>query len=345
MRNKDLGLIKENTVIMDIGDVDGAKMYPMLYRMLAARPDVVRTGATSIGIGEGQGFMGDRFEFNGKEAGVIEYPVDTSFIQVLGIHLLAGRAFRGDISTDTSGAVVINEYLARNELGMSPDKAVGQRFFNKRENRYRTVIGVVKDFNFEKLDRKIRNQLFFSPADFHPSQVYVRLRGGDPSATLAAMQKVWRQFVPDLPFRYSFLDENLDRWYKDEARWRNIVGWAGGISVFLACLGLFGLAALTAVNRIKEIGIRKVLGASVAEIVELLMSGFLRLVLLAALIASPLAWYFMHKWLQQWAYRIDMGWWIFAATALVAAGIAALTIGVQAFRAARVNPVKNLRSE
>jgi len=345
MRNKDLGLIKDNTVVMNIDDVDGSKIYPILHRTLAGRPDVLGIGATQIGIGEGQGFMGERFEINGKDASVIEYPVDTAFIKVLGVRLLAGRSFRGDISTDTSGAVVINEHMAINELGMTPEKAIGQQFFNKRQNRYKTVIGVVKDFNFEKLDRKMRNQMFFAPADFNPRQVYVHLRGGDPSAALAAMQAVWRQFVPDLTFRYSFLDDNLDRWYKNETRWRDIVGWAGGISVFLACLGLFGLAALTAINRIKEIGIRKILGASIPEIVQLLMSGFLRLVLLASLIASPLAWYFMNKWLQQWAYRINMGWWIYAATALIAAGIAALTIGVQAFRAARTNPVKNLRTE
>lgn len=345
MRSKDLGLIKENTVVMDLGDVDGSKIYPVIYRTLAARPDVLSIGATQIGIGEGQGFMGERFEINGKDASVIEYPVDTSFIQTLGVHLLAGRSFRGDLATDTSGAVVINEHMATNELGLTPAKAVGQQFFSKRQNRYKTVIGVVKDFNFEKLDRKMRNQLFFAPADFKAGQVYIRLRGGDPSAALASMAAVWKSNVPDLPFRYSFLDENLDRWYKNEARWRDIAGWAGAISVALACLGLFGLAALTAINRIKEIGIRKILGASVAEIVQLLMTGFLRLVLAASLIASPLAWYFMNKWLQQWAYRIEMGWWIYAATALVAAGIAALTIGVQAFRAARANPVKNLRTE
>jgi putative ABC transport system permease protein len=171
------------------------------------------------------------------------------------------------------------------------------------------------------------------------------LRPGDPTATLAAIDAAWKKAVPQLPLRYSFLDEDLDRYYKAEARWRDIVGCAGGVSIFLACLGLFGLAALTAVNRVKEIGIRKVLGASVMEIMQLLIAGFLKLVLLASLIASPLAWYFMNKWLQQFAYRTDVGWWAFAATALAAVSIAAVTIGAQAFKAAAANPAKNLRTE
>jgi len=151
--------------------------------------------------------------------------------------------------------------------------------------------------------------------------------------------------VPDLPFRYYFLDENLDKFYQSEVRWRNIMAWAGGISIFLACLGLFGLASLAAANRVREIGIRKILGASVTEIVRLLTGGFLQLVLLAFLIASPVVWYLMHQWLQKFAYRIDIGWTIFAFTALLALGIAFLTIGLQAYRSARANPAKNMRIE
>jgi putative ABC transport system permease protein len=183
------------------------------------------------------------------------------------------------------------------------------------------------------------------PAQFQPKKFFVRVRGGDPSESLAAIGGSWKNAVPDLPFRYYFLDENLDRFYQSEVRWRNIMACAGGISIFLACLGLFGLASLAAANRVREIGIRKILGASVTEIVRLLTGGFVRLVLLAFLIASPVAWYFMHRWLRDFAYRIDIGWTIFAVTAVLAVGIAFFTIGVQAFRAARANPVKNMRTE
>src|SRR5258706_9609265 len=140
-------------------------------------------------------------------------------------------------------------------------------------------------------------------------------------------------------------DENMDHFYKSESRWSSIVGWAGGISIFLACLGLFGLAALAAVNRTKEIGIRKVLGASLSGIVGLLSKDFLKLVVIALVIASPLAWYFMHNWLQGFAYRINIGWYVFAITGIVAVLIALLTISLQAIKAAVAKPVKSLRSE
>jgi putative ABC transport system permease protein len=266
-------------------------------------------------------------------------------MQVIGMRLLAGRSFSSDRSLDTAGAVVVNETLVKNDLGLTPAESNGVQFKGMFGEGRKTIIGVVKDFNFEKLTRHVRAQLFFMPRDFQPERIFIHLRAGDPTAALSAIQAAWKSAVPGLPLRYSFLDEDLDRYYKAEARWRDIIGCAGGISIFLACLGLFGLAALTATNRVKEIGIRKVLGASVTEIIQLLIAGFLKLVLLASLVASPLAWYFMNKWLQQFAYRIEPGWWIFAATGLAAVCIAAVTIAVQAFRAASANPVKNLRTE
>jgi putative ABC transport system permease protein len=159
------------------------------------------------------------------------------------------------------------------------------------------------------------------------------------------LQSAWKSFVPDYPFKYSFLDVDLDRFYKSEEKWSSIVGWAGSISIFLACLGLFGLAALAAVNRTKEIGIRKVLGASVPVIVRLLSKDFLILVIIALLIASPVAWYFMNKWLLDYAYRIDISWWVFAITGFTTVIIAFITISFQAVKVAVANPVTSLRSE
>jgi putative ABC transport system permease protein len=183
------------------------------------------------------------------------------------------------------------------------------------------------------------------PSDYTPRKFFVRIQAGDPSEALSKLQSAWKSIVPDFPFEYSFLDEDLNRFYKSEEKWSDIVGWAGGISIFLACLGLFGLAALAAVNRTKEIGIRKVLGASVSVIVRLLSKDFLKLVIIALIIASPIAWYFMDKWLQDYAYRIDIGWWVFAVTGIVAVLIAFATIGFQAIKAAVANPVESLRTE
>jgi putative ABC transport system permease protein len=343
LRSRDLGLIKENTIVVKAEDADAKKAYTLFRQALQSHKEIIGIAASELGLGEGEGQMGDGFDFNGQQGGVIEYPVDTAFINVMGMRLLAGRNFNAAITADTVSSVIVNESLLRVDMGLSPEAAIGRRL--KGHDGYKTIIGVVKDFNFEPLNQQVRPQLFFMPAQLQPGRFFVRVRGGDPSQTLADIHATWKKIVPDIPFRYSFLDEDLDRFYKAEARWRDIIGCAGVISIFLACLGLFGLAALSAANRIKEIGIRKVLGASVPEIVRLLSGGFLRLVVLASLIASPLAWYAMNKWLQGYAYRIDIGWWIFAVTGILALAIAFMTIGLQAARAAKSNPVKSLHSE
>jgi putative ABC transport system permease protein len=328
-------------------DVDAAKGYELLRTALAADPQVVGVTASELGLGQGRGMMNEMYELNGVVSSVIVYPVATNFLSVMGLHLLAGRGFDPAITSDTVGNVVVNETLVSNYLGVTPAEAVGKQFKspNGGPQQYHTIIGVVRDFNFERLNQKVRPQLFYVPAQLDPRDYFIHLRGGDPTATLTAISKFWKDFAPDVPLRTSFLDEDLDRFYKSEMRWGNIIAAAGGISIFLACMGLFGLAALAAINRIKEIGIRRVLGASGFEIVGLLTGDFLRLVVVASLIASPLAWYIMNKWLQHFAYRIEIGGSIFALTALSALGIAYITIGVQAWRAARINPVKNLRTE
>ena len=346
MRSKNLGLIKDNTFVINADDANKQIDYRRFREALASRRDVRGITASVVGLGEGKGEMGYGFDFNGKKMGVIIYPVDDHFIPVMGMRVIAGRNFNPALASDTISAMIVNETLVRDDLGVTPEQAIGMQCVSKGRNRLqKTIIGVVRDFNFEPLNRKVRAQAFLMPASFVPSAYFVHLAGGNPGAAIAAAEKVWKQMVPDAPFRYSFLDEDLDRFYKSEARWGSIVASAGVISIFLACLGLFGLAALAAANRIKEIGIRKVLGASTGEIVRLLTGGFLRLVVLAALIASPMAWLVMNRWLRDFAYRISIGWTVFAITAFVAMGIAFVTIAVLAVRTAKGNPVDSLRSE
>jgi putative ABC transport system permease protein len=344
MRSRDLGLIKENTIAVRLRDVDPLQTFSRLKLALAADHSVMGVTASEMKIGD-QSQMGDLYDFDGALNGVIEYPVEAGFIPVMGMRLLAGRNFNPAIHSDTVGNVIVNETLVRNEFGLTPEAAIGKRFMDGHRTQYKTIIGVTADFNFESLTRKVRNQMFTMPAQFRPGFAYVHLRGSDPRPTIETLGALWRRIAPELPFEYSFLDTDFDNFYRSETRWGNIIACAGGISIFLACLGLFGLAALAAANRLKEIGIRRVLGASPMEIVGLLTGGFLPMVMVAALVASPLAWYFMNKWLQNFAYRTDIGWATFGLTALVALGIAYLTIGVQAFRAARVDPAENLRME
>jgi putative ABC transport system permease protein len=209
----------------------------------------------------------------------------------------------------------------------------------------KTIIGISHNFNFEDLSHKIRPQIFYRPAQIAPSRIFVRLQAGDPGGKLAMLRNTWKKLAPDAPFEYHFLDEKFDNFYKNEARWSAIAGWAGGISIFLACLGLFGLAALAAVNRTKEIGIRKIMGATVTQVVSLLSKDFIKLIAIALVIASPLAWYFMQGWLQAYEWRIQITWWVFALAGLFTVLVAVTTVSLQAIKAAQANPVKSLRSE
>ncbi len=344
MRSKNPGFNKDNIVMVDAEGTDTRKVYPLFKQALAQRPEIIAVAGSELGLGAGTGWSMTGFNYNGKSKNVYEYFIDHDFIKLMGLQLIAGRNFNPAINDDTVTAVIVNEALVK-DLGWTNQTAIGQQLKGYSETKTPVVIGVVKNFHFRPFGEKIEPQLFQSFSNYAPYKYFVRINAGDPKAAMNAMKKAWTTAVPDLPFKYDFLDESLNRFYKAEARWSSVAGWAGGISIFLACLGLFGLAALAAINRTKEIGIRKVLGASVSAIVSLLSKDFLKLVIIALIIAIPLAWYFMHNWLQDFAYRINIGWYVFAITGIVAISVALITVSFQAIKAAVANPVKSLRTE
>ena len=344
MRSSNPGFNKENLVVVDADGTDPKKVYPLFKQSVLKQPFVLGVAASDMGIGEGQGWSSAGFDYNGKSKNVFEYFIDNDYLKVMGMEVIAGRNFDPHIASDTISSVIVNETLVK-DFGWTVKDAVGQKLTGYQEKLTPEVIGVVKDFHYRPFSEKVAPQQFHQFAGYPPRKFFVRIKPGDPSGALASLTATWKSIVPELPFRYSFLDDNLNKFYKSEVRWSNIVGWAAGISIFLACLGLLGLASLAAVNRIKEIGIRKVLGASVSGIVALLSKDFLKLVLLAFIIATPLAWYFMNKWLQDFAYRINISWWIFVSAGVAALLIALITVSLQAIKAAIANPVKSLRTE
>ena len=344
MTSKNPGFDKENVVVVDASETKTKTIYPLFKQALTSRTDIIKISGAELGLGEGTGWSRSGFEYNGAHKDVIEYFVDQEYIPLMGMKILAGRNFDSKFTEDTVTSVIVNEAMVK-DMGWTMENAVGQQIKGYSETKTPVVIGVVKDFNYRPLREKVLPQMFHQYADYSPYKFFVRIKPGNPAPALAAMQKAWTSVVPDLPFKYAFLDESLDNFYKAEKRWSSIIGWAGGISVFLACLGLFGLAALAAINRTKEIGIRKVLGASLPGIVTLLSKDFIKLVLVALIIAAPLAWYFMNKWLQDFAYRISIGWWVFIVAGALAIIVAFVTIGLQAVRAGVANPVKSLRTE
>ena len=273
------------------------------------------------------------------------FGVDDQYIPTLGIKLVSGRNFSVNFPAD-SGGVVINETAARqfgwaNPLGHTlTNPALPQNGNTARTFR---VIGVVKDFHFRSLHEQIAPMVMLLTGN--SGSIIVKTKAHDIAGLLTSLQAQWAAFKTDEPFRYSFLDESYQATYQAELKTGRILGLFAGLTIFIACLGLFGLATFTAQQRTKEIGVRKVLGASVTSIVALLSKDFLRLVLIAIVIASPLAWYAMNRWLQDFAYKITIEWWVFALAGLLAVGIALLTVSFQSIKAALMNPVKSLRSE
>ena len=271
---------------------------------------------------------------------------DYDFIPTYGIHVVAGRNFSRGYGTDTSN-FVINEAAVKAIGWKNAQQAVGKDF--KYGFITGHIIGVMNDFHFESLHQEIKPLILITPAS-QPGQTFynnisVKIAGNNIPAALNTLKNTWQKYLPDLPYQYTFLDEKFSKLYEAEQRQGTIFTAFACIAIFIACLGLLGLSAFAISQRVKEIGIRKVLGASVSTIVSLLSKDFLALVGISAIFAFPVAWYLMHKWLQDFAYRINIQWWIFIAAGIIAAIVAFFTISLQTVKAASANPVKNLRTE
>jgi putative ABC transport system permease protein len=277
--------------------------------------------------------------------------VDDSYAKVLGLELKEGRFFSKDFSTD-SLAIILNEKAVK-DMGLK--NPIGARltspdpFLNAPDGSpyTYTVIGVVNDFHFQSLHQKIAPLFINNSGRFGEvsGTTALRIKAANFTNAVASIENVWKKFVKDRPFHYAFLDQTLARQYHSEQTTQKIFTIFSSLAIFIACIGLLGLAAYTTQQRTREISVRKVLGASVSNIVGMLSKDFLKLVLIAALIAFPVAWWGMHKWLQTFEYKINMGWWVFAVAAVAATMVALFTISFQAIRAAIANPVKSLRTE
>lgn len=350
MQTKNLGYDKDHVVVLPIGG-KMMKDFENLKNAIAQVPGVESVTASyetpeNVGWGDGITAMDER----GKhEVSLNAMPVDLDFIKTMKMHLLAGRDFQQSdfASMDTANdyanyhqSFIINEALAK-KIGWAPEQAIGKTI---EKNATGPVVGVVKDFNFSSLHEPIGPMLIFLGRDYSKTFM-VRIAGDDVKRTLGNLETMWKQRIPDRPFSYHFLDEDYNKLYQSEQRSAALFSVAAGLAIILACLGLFGLAAFTTVQRTKEIGIRRVLGANLSNITLLISGNFLRLVAIAILIAAPLAWWASNKWLQDFAFRIPVQWYVFIITGLVTMLIALCTVGFHSAKAALTNPVKSLRTE
>lgn len=350
MHNKDLGFRKDQVLFFPMKGENLQKNYASFKNELLRYP-----GIASVSIG--YGFPGDLFgdgvmtvkeKPEVKPTKATQLMVDEDYIKTLGLNLLAGRDFSKEIAGDVN-AYIINETAVR-ELGLgSAAKAIGKTLSwptwrNPDSLKTGPVIGVVKDFHYKSLHEKIEPAVLQIYTQAY-SKVAVKITGANIKKSIGQIRNVWSRYSPDYPLAYNFLDESFGKMYKGEDKLKTLLTLFTAITIFVSCLGLLGLAANAAERRKKELGVRKVLGAGVAGLVVLLSKDLLKLVLIGSLLASPVAWYFMNEWLDNFPYRITISWWMFAVAGVLAVVLALLTVGFQTVKASLANPIKNLRTE
>lgn len=343
VKGKQLGYDKEQVVVVNIDNDDIYNQRQVFKKELERNGSIA---SVSLMSGEPGGFHDlHTFEAEGQHElfkSRTEF-ADFEFVKTLGLKIVAGRDFSPQFATDTTDAVLINETAAK-KLGFTPQQAIGKWVKNTvRDNGKRIIIGVIKDYNFLSLKENM-DALIISPTDDR-RVVVIKLKPGNLKGTLTAIKDVYASVAPVYPFEYNFLDQKFDTIYKADIRQQTMLTIFSGLAIFIACLGLFGLASFTAVKRTKEIGVRKVLGSSVTNILLLLSKDLLKPVLVATFISIPLGYFCMDKWLQNFAYRTPLHWWIFVFAAFITFAIALFTVSFKSLSAALVNPVKSLRSE
>jgi putative ABC transport system permease protein len=343
VKNKHLGYSKEQTLIIP---VDNGDIYNNLNSFKTELQNQTAVQSVSAMSGEPGGFFdGQMFDVEGHQEkwnASTEF-ADLEYVKTLGLKIIAGRDFSSAFPTDTTQAVLINK-TAVAKLGWTPQQAIGKWIQNVvRDNAKRRIIGVVDDFNFKSLKQDV-DALVISPAEDR-RQILVKLNPGNLQAGIAIVKNAYSKAAPAYPLEYKFLDQQFDELYQKDIRQQTILSVFAGLAIFVACLGLFGLASFTATKRFKEIGVRKVLGSSVQGIVALISKDLLKPVLIAMCIALPAGYWVMNKWLQNFAYKTTLSWWIFMLATLITFAIALITVSIKAVKAAIANPVKSLRTE
>lgn len=349
MQTKDPGFNREQVMIVPLNRVTSGK-YAALKQELLTSTLISSVSASQQRLGNNLHQTGMRFHGKGpvRELTSSQVIVDPDYLTLYKIPIIAGRNFTNDVS-DNARAYIVNESMAKELLKDDPkasyESLIGRNYGFGGMDSAGFIAGVARDFNFNSLHHKIETLSIFCQKDWGYSEVSVRINGATAQNAIEHVASAWKKVNPDQPFEYSFLDEHFKELYDADRAVSKVVGILAGLAILISCLGLFGLASYSAEKRVKEIGIRKVLGASVQNITTMLSKDFIRLVLISTIIAWPVAWFAVTRWLEDFAYRVPVSWWVFIMAAGIAVLIALLTISFQAIKAAVANPVKSLRSE
>lgn len=342
LQTQNLGFRGEQLVVIPMQGLDGLQTVNRFRNALSGERDILKVSGTSSAFTRGTNRYGFFYKEELKEA--YYYRVESNYLETMDIELLAGRTFDPNLATDSTQALIVNQALVRDfgwtdPLGEQIPGSLG------RAMQDAVVIGVVPDYNFQSLHNQVRPMMITMDPGRDLRFLLVRIAPDNVPASLAKLETTWASIAPELPYSYSFLDDDMSSQYAAEERWSTIVKYATFLSMIVACLGLFGLATLTVAGRIKEVGIRKVLGASATSISVLLSKDFAKLVVIAIVLASPMSYFAMNEWLQNFAYRINVGVGVFLLAGGLALLIAVLTISYQAIKSAIANPVDALRYE
>lgn len=349
IQNKDLGFQKDQILVLNDVSAVGEQLQTLkqeVERMAQVERVSLSSYLPTPSDRGGVTYFPEGKVFQAESAIIIDqWDVDFDYVSTLNLNIISGRDFSEEFITDST-SVILNE-AAVSMLGKTPEEVIGLRitddFRNEESMSFYTVIGVVENFHFETLRNSIDAlSLVIGKAS---NRMMIKLKASGFSQTIGQVEDLWEEMAPGQPFDYYFMDDSFNDTYKAEQRLGRIFITFATLSIFIACLGLFGLAAFNAEKRAKEIGIRKVLGASVTQISYKLSSDFLKLVFIGIVVSLPLAWYAMNQWLQNFSYRIEIGWWVFALSGTLAVVISILTVSQQSMKAALANPVKSLRSE
>lgn len=343
MLNRDIGMDREQVIALELKPQDNPRG-KLILKELERLPGVTAGALNGFSF---KGMANITLLPEGTPENELTscsvFSVDEDFLSMLRVPFAAGRNFSEAFPTDASEGFIVNEAAVKAFNWKTPQAAIGKKViwaFGKEGK----VIGVVKDFNFSSLRESIKPVLIHIYQPWF-NAVSLRLKTENLAATLSKIESTWKQTALQSPFKYAFLNDDFDHLYRGERQLQTVLGVFTALSIFVACLGLFGLAAFMVKQRFREIGIRKVLGSSVPAVVNLLSRDFMKLVLISVAIACPLAWYAMRRWLQDFAYKIEIGWWVFLLAGLTALLVAFATVCFQAVKAARANPVKSLRAE
>lgn len=345
MKNMNLGFEDDQVVVINTGTADGEQALGLLRNELRSEPSIKSIAGAGESLGRISTYMATMAECGDMDAECHVFRIDQDYLSTMGMELTEGRNFSPDFPADSRHSVLVNEAFVDRFGLQSP---LGEKVrvpVRALEDNIGTIVGVVRDFNYLSLHTDVE------PAVLHMSQrypvLYIAIKIGpqDVQQTIGVLRKTWSKIGPDVPFEYYFLDEDFNRQYATEERWSSIFGYSSFFAIFIASLGLLGITTLAVGRRTKEIGIRKVLGAGVTQLVRLITKEFLLLVLIANVVAWPAAYYAAARWLENYAYRINVGWGTFVVAGVLAFLIAGITVSSQAMRAALSNPVDTLRYE